>query len=171
MAAPRVNTRHFQAAIDSDRCLAVFTHLVENVTWGEGVRSRHGFTRFAVSLAPDEDPVVTELMLEAMRLAGVADKYELLGIYVNYQKDGSHWTPNHSHKGTAQLVVSLGATRTFQVGTKSYSLRNGDVVLFGSSVHGVPKDPAVEGGRIGIASFMVPKDQVVEALLAQMGLE
>ena len=67
------------------------------------------------------------------------------------------WTPNHSHKDTHQLVVSLGVTRTLQVGEKKYSMVNGSAIIFGSSIHGVPKDETVTGGRISIATFMVPK--------------
>ena len=73
------------------------------------------------------------------------------------------WTPNHSHKGTHQLVISLGTSRTLQVGNKDYLMENGDVILFGSSMHGIKPDQSVNG-RISIATFMVPVDSLPKQL-------
>ena len=53
-----------------------------------------------------------------------------------------------------QVVISLGATRTLIIGKKTFSLNNGDVIIFGSSTHGVPKEPTITNGRISIATFM-----------------
>jgi len=39
------------------------------------------------------------------------------------------------------------------VGKKNYTLSNGDMCVFGSSVHGVPKDSSTQG-RISIALFI-----------------
>lgn len=63
------------------------------------------------------------------------------------------YTPTHSHKDTDQLVISLGQTRILKINSKSYSLENGDAILFGSSPHSVPKDNSVNM-RISIATFM-----------------
>jgi hypothetical protein len=76
------------------------------------------------------------------------------GLYLNYYKDGNDWTPNHTHPGTTQIIISLGATRTFQYGKKDIPSQNGDILIFGSGIHGVPKDPDVTNGRISIALFM-----------------
>lgn len=65
------------------------------------------------------------------------------------------YTPNHSHRGTHQLVLSLGGERTLNVGKTEYVMRGGDAIIFGSSVHGVKKEPGAEP-RISIATFMVP---------------
>lgn len=37
---------------------------------------------------------------------------------------------------------------------KSYDINTGDVALFGSAVHGVPKDENIKNGRISIALFV-----------------
>ena len=58
------------------------------------------------------------------------------------------YTPNHSHKGTHQLVISLGETRTLSVAKNEFRMENGDSILFGSSVHGVPREENVTKGRI-----------------------
>jgi hypothetical protein len=75
-------------------------------------------------------------------------------IYLNYYENGEMWTPNHSHSGTHQLVISLGCPRTLQVTKKDYRMENGDAILFGSAIHGVPKEVNVKKGRISIATFM-----------------
>jgi len=33
---------------------------------------------------------------------------------------------------------------------------NGDAIIFGSAIHGVPKDSNCKAGRISIAVFMIP---------------
>jgi hypothetical protein len=37
-----------------------------------------------------------------------------------------------------------------------YALKSGDVIVFGASSHGVPKQLDVTEGRISIATFAVP---------------
>ena len=34
------------------------------------------------------------------------------------------WTPNHNHKGTHQLIISLGGTRTLNVAKKGFKMKN-----------------------------------------------
>ena len=75
-------------------------------------------------------------------------KYAVLGLYVNYYEDGKMYTPN---QGT---LLSLGCDRVLVVGKKEYNMKNGDAIIFGSSVHGVPKSETKEG-RISIATFMM----------------
>ena len=73
---------------------------------------------------------------------------------LRYYRDGNDWTPNHTHKDTTQVIISLGTTRALTVGAKSYNMARGDVAMFGSSLHGVAKDTAVLDGRISIALFI-----------------
>lgn len=144
--------------VDSDKSWAYFYDLKENVEWEEGVRSKKGFTRKAKSLSFDEtkgSPYLFPIICAAIsKLTKV--EYTIDGIYLNYYETGEMWTPNHSHKGTHQLIISLGGTRTLNVGKRSFEMENGDIILFGSSVHGVPKQPDKKQGRISIATFMTP---------------
>lgn len=59
----------------------------------------------------------------------------------------------YSHPGLVQIVISFGATRTLIIGKKEYNSKNGNVFIFGSSTHGVPKEPKIKDGRISIALF------------------
>jgi hypothetical protein len=40
------------------------------------------------------------------------------------------------------------------VGKKDYSMKSGDAILFGSSIHGIPQNPDIINGRISIAIFI-----------------
>ncbi len=137
---------------------------LRTLPWKEGIRSKNGFTRMA-HIVTEHDPIFSELAhLIGVALANfklnlgskMTKNYELAGIYVNYYKNGEMYTPNHTHPGTHQLIISLGETRTLTVGAKSYKMSNGDCILFGSSVHGVPKEPSVKNARISIAAFLIP---------------
>ena len=132
----------------------------DNVTWREGVRSKKGFTRKAAPINLDDDENnygLKEFVTTMLTRMGIdPSSYDIEGTYLNYYEDGSMWTPNHTHPGLHQLVISLGASRTFVLGKKTYTVNNGDVIIFGSAVHGVPKEPEVTEGRISIATFMRP---------------
>ena len=146
---PKVATQYHKELLPSDLCTVAYEELRDTVQWIEGVRSKKGFTRLARPLEYGENPTVDALIQLTMQK--LATSITLLGIYVNYYKDGTHWTPNHTHPGTKQIIVSLGATRTLCVGKKDYQMGNGDVAVFGSATHGIAKEPDVAEGRISIA--------------------
>jgi alkylated DNA repair dioxygenase AlkB len=141
---------------------SLYAELVK-LPWKDAVRSRNGFTRLAHQLDLESKQgekilgiikdVLVQMKTQHPRLAN----YAVFGVYINYYRDGNMYTPQHSHKGTHQLVISLGVPRTLLVGKKSIKMENGDAVLFGSSTHGVPKEVS-NGGRISIATFMAPLD-------------
>ena len=143
-----------KAVIDSQIATNLYNSLLYGIDWQEGVRSAKGFTRLAKPLAYGEISEIDDVIDSALRSL-TDQRYLIESIYLNYYENGSSWTPSHTHKGTHQLVVSLGETRTLLVNKKDYMMENGDAIIFGSSAHGVPKDATSEG-RISIATFMVP---------------
>lgn len=151
----RCKTVYLENAVDENEALSLFTILKEGVEWEEGVRSKKGFTRKAFSLHPLDIPILLEVINNCLT-SMTKTKYEIVGIYLNLYENGDMFTPNHKHAGTHQLVISLGAQRTLTIGKKSYPMKNGDAVLFGTSIHGVPKEPSIKEARISIATFMVP---------------
>jgi tRNA(Leu) C34 or U34 (ribose-2'-O)-methylase TrmL len=147
--------------------------LKDNTPWGAGVPSRvHGFTRKACPITSlEQDPLLGEMIVKIVRWItlehivktlnrasinanNVLNFVEIGGIYLNNYENGQHYTPTHSHPDSIQLVISLGATRTLTVNSKKYELKNGDIIMFGSQKHGVPKDPTCTEGRISIAMFL-----------------
>ena len=65
--------------------------------------------------------------------------WTLKGWMFNYYKNG-----NHTHKDTTLLIVV----------NKKIKSGNGDIIVFGSSSHGIEKEET-ERGRISIALFLV----------------
>jgi len=142
--------------LEKDSAKELYLYLKKNVPWEDGIRSKSGHTRKAYSVQLGDS--VSEFVLGPILLAMKSFNLEtntMMGIYLNYYVDGNSWTPNHTHKNSNQLVISLGTTRTLEVGKKSFEMESGQAILFGSSVHGVPKDESIKRGRISIAVFLV----------------
>lgn len=152
--------------INSDNATELFNLLKYNIEWEDGIKSKSGFTRKAKPLNYGDIKEIDDAIdIALMSLTDIP--YVIQGIYLNYYENGNHWTPSHSHKGTHQLVISLGETRTLKVGTKSYDMDNGSAIIFGSSSHSVPKDNSINS-RISIATFMITKDKLEEELIKQL---
>lgn len=147
-------------SIKEDVATSYYNRLLK-LPWREGIRSKKGFTRLAHNLdlnSPLGEEIlalVTEILREMKKTNPNMPNYAVFGIYINYYRDGDMYTPNHSHKGTHQMVISFGAIRTLTIGKKNVRMENGDAILFGSSIHGVPREEA-DGGRISVATFMAP---------------
>lgn len=165
----RIKTVLYRDIFSLDECTAMFEYLKENIIWEDGISSkrskllddfgRKGFTRKAKSLAIDDDQViytVVQKIITSLKHDYVKNIHQIAGVYLNYQRNGNEYTPMHSHKGSLQIVLSLGATRDFIVGQTTYSMKSGDVLIFGASAHGVPPQPEIIGSRISIATFAIP---------------
>lgn len=158
----KLATVHIHKAFPDAFATDFYERLRDGIEWEEGIPSRkHGRTRLAKSISFDEVYDSTSFIAEIKEWIDIAisrlyitGQYEILGTYLNYYADGEMWTPSHSHPGQHQIVISLGESRTFHIGKKKILLENGDVVLFGSSAHSIPKEPNVLNGRISIATFM-----------------
>ena len=161
MAAKRriCRTKFIEGGLDGSIATYLFKRLKDGVVWHEGIRSRRSpgsITRKAFLVSIGDELYFELLPYVSSCLEKLTDvKYVIEGIYINYYETGNMYTPNHSHKGTHQLVISLGGTRTLMINKKAFPMKNGDIILFGSSTHGVPKEDAAEP-RISIATFMKP---------------
>ena len=152
----RTVTEHFPGLLQQDAATALFEHLRHN-TREEGVRSREGHTRLAKAVDLGKDVILMNIVQEVLAAMDKVSKNKMdalavYGCYLNYYRDGADWTPQHSHKGTTQIIISLGGPRTLTVGTKELVMDNGDVAIFGGSVHGVPRVDKADP-RISIALF------------------
>jgi len=154
----RTKTRHVKSLIDEKKATQLFNLFKNGIEFDSGIKDKYKKeTRPAKNLEDlfEDDPVVKpyeELIFD------VVDKLKMpnmiiVGQYMNYYENGNNYAPNHSHKGLTQIIISLGATRTLEIGKKKFESKNGDVFVFGSSIHGVPKEPHIKNGRISIALF------------------
>ena len=150
----RCKTTYNEKVVDDAVADFVFNSLRSDVKWVQGVPSKKGPTRLARPLQIGDNDLVDQLMNQAIKELGQYN-YRLDGIYLNYYQDGKMWTPNHSHPGTHQIVISLGCERVLNVAKKEFKMKNGSAIIFGSATHGVPKCDVTEG-RISIASFLTP---------------
>jgi len=146
--------------LDQEIAETLFTYLYCNIQWEEGIRSKSGFTRLAKGLSIDDEvlqPVLPYIInaIDKLKPKSVS-KYAIIGTYLNLYENGDMWTPNHNHPKQHQIVISLGAERILKVGKTDYKMTTGSAIIFGSSIHGVPKDPNCHQPRISIATFMIP---------------
>lgn len=113
MAASRCMTTFVSEAIETKIADDLYCQLRDTVEWVDGIKSRSGKTRKAKQIQMD-DPLAESLMpyiRTCLEKLNQGDVYALFGLYLNYYQDGQMYTPNHSHKGTQQLVISLGSCR------------------------------------------------------------
>lgn len=157
-----IKTKYVENVLEKDEAMALYLNIRDNIQWKEGIRSRHGFTRLAYGIDPCDLPQIYpelyNVILDVSTKLGLMteDTPLLLGfVYLNYYRNGNDYTPQHSHKNTKQLIISLGETRNLTVAKKTYSMTNGSAIVFGSSIHGVPKDDRINEGRISIAVFIL----------------
>jgi len=148
-------TKKISNVITVNQATNLYERLKNTIAWEEGIRSRNGFTRKAKHYTLGTDYEIDKSIRDGIKMI-TDQQFNIMGIYINYYENGEMYAPNHSHKETYQFVLSLGATRTLNIGKKAYLMKNGDGIIFGSTVHGVPKDLSVTDGRISIATFMVP---------------
>ena len=98
-------TTYKENVLDSDRAYALYYFLKDNITWEDGIKSKKGYTRKAKPLNMGDIPEVDQAIMDTLDQL-TQQKYLIMGMYLNYYTDGNMWTPNHSHKGTHQMVIS-----------------------------------------------------------------
>lgn len=164
----KCKTQIIENAISKEEANNLYNYLKDNVPWVESIRSKKdkengGFTRLGCSIDIEDYPNIEVTLHNIINKISQNYKGYIIGdIYLNWYKNGTMWSPNHSHKGVHSLVISLGATRKFVLGKKVINVKNGDAVMFGTAVHGIPKQPEVTEGRISIAAFLVPINKIVK---------
>jgi len=76
-------------------------------------------------------------------------------IFMNWYADGQDRTGTHRHDFWTCLL-SFGAPRILTVDNKPVLLRDNDLIVFGTQMHGVPVMPDASGGRISLVIFFYP---------------
>ena len=151
------STQYFSKLLTSQESNTIFQHLIDTIKWNKGVYSSKAgkHTRLAKALSLSDDAKVKWAVLESLKRMNLTD-YVIYGVYLNFYRDGEDYTPQHKHEDTTQLVISLNEVdgdRDLTIGKTKYHLGNGDAIIFGGSIHGVPKQPNRKR-RISIATFM-----------------
>lgn len=151
----KCKTIFIKDAITMELADSLYLFLKHNIVWEDGVKSKQGFTRKAKALNFGDIPEIDDVIITVLNKITTTN-YLIDGIYLNFYENETMWTPNHSHRGTHQLVISLGDSRILQVGKKDYEMTNGSSIIFGSSQHGIKKSDIPKNGRISLATFLTP---------------
>lgn len=145
--------------LDNETAQHLYNLLRDEVKWEDGIRTRNGgFTRKGYSVPPSGRlaSCIKDLVNNALEKLGFDGYMVVFGTYLNYYENGNSYTPVHTHPGTTQIIISLGAERTLMIGSKKCKLKSGQATYFKGEKHGVPREPFVRGGRISIATFVLP---------------
>ncbi len=148
----KIKTQHFKNLIPDDQAWCLYYTLKDQLPWADGIKGRKA-VHYSMGMLPELDDLILNCIKQTC-LQKEGDQATILGVYINYYRDGNDHTPNHVHKLQKQLIISLGETRTLMISNKDYKMGNGDVAIFGSSIHGIPKEPLITNGRISIAVFL-----------------
>lgn len=150
-------TQYYGQLLTNDESMDLYHYLLQTINWEKGIYSRRArrHTRLAKALSLSDNDRVQCTVLDCAKRMGLSN-HIIFGVYLNYYRDGQDYTPQHKHENTIQMVISLnesGGDRDLIIGKTKYHQNNGDVIIFGASVHGVPQQPNSKG-RISIATFM-----------------
>jgi len=80
------------------------------------------------------------------------------GAYLlcNWYPDGNTNIAPHQHDFWS-AIISFGASRVFSLDNEPLLLNEGDLLVFGTQKHSVPRMPDVSDGRISVAIFWYPQ--------------
>ena len=145
--------------INTEEAEQIYRILKKHVPWNEGVKTRYGKTsRLQCSL--DDCQLKIRLPLTNI-ISKILDRNVVLGIYLNYYRNGNDYCPKHKHTDTKQMIISLGSTRVMKINNVDYEINSGDVVLFDDEEHSIDRikedgeSRECMEGRISIAVFYV----------------
>jgi hypothetical protein len=141
--------RNFLSTIEADE---LFCRLLD-LPWHDSIKTRYGKSTRKAYMVNTTDPIFSLLYEQIQFLLLDYPIGNILGFYINLYENGDMYTPNHRHHNTNQLILSLGSTRILNIEGQSIECNNGDIIIFGDQLHGVPKTKKNTGIRISIATF------------------
>jgi hypothetical protein len=91
------------------------------------------------------------------------------GAYLmcNWYLDGNTNIASHQHDFWS-AILSFGAPRIFLLDGQPILLGHGDLLVFGTQRHSVPKMPAVQDGRISVCIFWYPERKEADGVFKIM---
>lgn len=147
---------HWKYVFTRDESIQYYDVLRALIAWEPSIATRFEPgkpTRLAKAMSLGDEEIMDRIIAQTFARVDIQPRgYH--GIYINYYRDGDDWCPRHKHPGTVQLVISFGAKRQFSLEDKRYNVKGGDVIMFGSQIHGVVRNKKIKDGRISIAMFL-----------------
>lgn len=86
----------------------------------------------------------------------------------NWYPDGRTSIAPHNHDFWS-AILSIGTPRVFLLDGVPLLLGDGDLLVFGTQRHSVPKMPKVEEGRVSVAVFWYPEQRTIRGEASSQG--
>eukprot|EP00931_Biecheleriopsis_adriatica_P115910 TRINITY_DN91654_c0_g1_i1.p1 TRINITY_DN91654_c0_g1~~TRINITY_DN91654_c0_g1_i1.p1 ORF type:complete len:932 (+),score=255.17 TRINITY_DN91654_c0_g1_i1:34-2796(+) len=149
----------------------IYDEILNNTEWRQSSARTRDFSTGASHVKYDKDgkmklqgnqgakyvkgasPAFDKLLQKFFSEYGLADR--TAGIALNWYPDGDGVLGSHRHDCWTALF-SFGHERILTIDKTPLLLQDGDLVIFGTQRHGVPKMPEVRGGRITVPIFFYP---------------
>eukprot|EP00931_Biecheleriopsis_adriatica_P063779 TRINITY_DN38691_c0_g1_i1.p1 TRINITY_DN38691_c0_g1~~TRINITY_DN38691_c0_g1_i1.p1 ORF type:complete len:907 (-),score=212.24 TRINITY_DN38691_c0_g1_i1:261-2981(-) len=105
--------------------------------------------KYSPGLSPATDRALQKLFAEF----GIEGR--TVGVLLNRYDDGQAMLGSHRHDCWTALF-SFGSERILTIDNTPLLCQDGDLVIFGTQRHGVPKMPEIDTGRITVVVFFYP---------------
>jgi len=132
--------------------LRKFNPVTKEVTWHD--MSSHGRMVFSFdSLRTGIQPLdnILESVQASLEITDPAPR-----VHLNKYSSGRAKIGEHEHDFWS-AILSFGASRVMFVEKQPVVLHDGDLLVFGTHRHGIPKQPIIREGRISVAIFYHPE--------------
>ncbi|CAE8622300.1 unnamed protein product, partial [Polarella glacialis] len=101
-------------------------------------------------------PRLDAALQRVVELCGITDPGAFL--LNNWYPDGNTSIAPHMHDFWS-AILSFGQARVFMLDGQPVLLGDGDLIVFGTQRHSVPKMPKVSNGRVSVAIFWYPEEK------------
>lgn len=157
-----------------DDCAGMYEECVAAMPWRQAVLRKRNYQTGEVTItniaSNRQDCTFPSLRTGIARLDAVLQKVKAEyhihdpGAYLicNWYPDGSTNIAPHQHDFWS-AILSFGASRVFTLDWQPLLLGEGDLLVFGTQRHSVPKMPLVKEGRVSVAIFWYPERRKADA--------
>lgn len=167
---PLIGFRDVEIQKDFAQNRSLFETLVDSLDWKQGkVTYRDELTNELVLRFDEQGRSIPAKRMVSDYRKGIAPLDALLQkaffeasirdpqarVVLNLYTDGTKQLNAHRHDYWTCLI-SLGAPRILSVDHQPVLLEDGDMIVFGTQMHGVPAMPDITGGRISVVIFFYP---------------
>lgn len=158
---------------------AIYTEIMENAAWeglpsntkdfrtgaavmkymkdGSVCKQSYQKARYSPGLSPATDKALQKLFAEY----GIEGR--TVGVLLNRYDDGEAMLGSHRHDCWTALF-SFGSERILTIDHTPLLCQDGDLVIFGTQRHGVPKMPDISTGRVTVVVFFYPNESQKQSM-------
>lgn len=155
-------------------CVGMYEECVAAMPWRQAVLRKRNYKTGEVTItnvaSNRQDCTFPTLRTGIARLDSVLQRIKVEyqihdpGAYLicNWYPDGNTSIAPHQHDFWS-AILCFGASRVFTLDWEPLLLGEGDLLVFGTQRHSVPKMRSVEAGRVSVAIFWYPERRKADA--------